>query len=61
MTTSEYIALLQSHDWSYEFSDDHSAWRKGKAERDRLHLMRSKLDPSNALWNIYAPIDHRMT
>ena len=28
-----YINLLQTHDWSYDYSDDHSKWQRGFAER----------------------------
>ena len=29
MTNEEYFAKLQSHDWFYEYSDDHSVWQRG--------------------------------
>lgn len=28
--------MLESHDWFYEYSDDHGAWRRGKAERAQI-------------------------
>ena len=28
--------LLRSHDWTYNYSDDHSAWRRGSDEADDI-------------------------
>jgi hypothetical protein len=36
MTTEEYQSKLKAHDWFYDYSDDHSVWRRGKAERQEL-------------------------
>ena len=33
---SEYFRELQRHDWYYEYSDDHSVWKRGSDERTRL-------------------------
>lgn len=35
----EYIALCRSHDWGYNYSDDHRAWTRGKAERAELNRL----------------------
>ena len=35
--------LLQFHDWHYEFSDDHSAWKRGVAERDAINQEQKRL------------------
>lgn len=35
-TTEEFTKLCNAHDWTYEYSDDHSVWKRGTAERDRL-------------------------
>jgi hypothetical protein len=43
--------LLQFHDWHYEFSDDYSAWKKGKAERDAINTEQKRL-VSNGLATI---------
>ena len=35
--------LLRSHDWYYDYSDDYSAWKKGKAERDAINQEQKRL------------------
>ena len=35
--------MLQFHDWYYEFSDDHSAWKKGVAQRDAINQEQKRL------------------
>lgn len=32
----EFIQELQCHDWYYEYSDDGSVWRRGRAQRQAL-------------------------
>ena len=32
MTLQEFYDLLKIHDWSYEYSDDHRYWNKGRNE-----------------------------
>lgn len=36
MIAAEYYDLCAAHDWSYNFTDDHNAWKRGEAERLRL-------------------------
>ena len=33
----ELESMLQSHDWTYEYSDDWSYWQRGSKERDAIH------------------------
>ena len=55
--------LLQFHDWHYEFSDDHSAWKRGVAERDASNQEQKRLinnglatvEEVQELTNKYAP------
>jgi hypothetical protein len=55
--------LLQSHDWSYEFSDDHRVWKRGTAERNAISDEQKRLIHSGlasvkevqALTQKYAP------
>ena len=55
--------LLQFHDWQYEFSDDHSVWKRGVAERDNINQEQKRLITSGLatveevqeLTNKYAP------
>ena len=30
MTLQEFYDYLSGHDWSYQYSDDHKEWRKGR-------------------------------
>lgn len=32
MTPEDFMALLQRHDWFYDYSDDHAVWQKGNGE-----------------------------
>ncbi len=50
-----YRKLLKSHDWYYDFSDDHSVWKRGSSERSTLSGLRRQLDPDSTIWNEYAP------
>ena len=29
MSEDDYLKLLKAHDWTYQYSDDHSVWKKG--------------------------------
>jgi hypothetical protein len=52
---------LKSHDWYYDYSDDHRVWRRGTEQHDALLKMRKELkqehDPAviDALWSKYSP------
>ena len=53
--------LLAFHDWHYEYSDDHSAWNRGRRERDAIQAEAKRLkdlghvDEVNALVAKYTP------
>jgi hypothetical protein len=52
--------LLKCHDWLFDFSDDHSVWKRGHSERERLRSLALTLGKENAervsdLWNAFAP------
>ena len=51
----DYVQKLKSHDWTYDYSDDHRVWQKGSAERDELHRLADILDPDHKMWNKYDP------
>lgn len=55
-----YIRLLQSHEFAYEFSDDHKVWMRGADERAQLRILQREVDPSGALWNQHAPAGYRL-
>ena len=35
--------LLARHDWTYEYSDDHSQWKRGQRERDAINAEQKRL------------------
>ena len=39
MTREEYIKLLNSHDWTYQYSDDNRHYWKGEAEASKLKAL----------------------
>ena len=52
--------LLKGHDWLFDFSDDHSVWKLGLEQRERLRSIALTLGKDNAervsdLWNAFAP------
>ena len=41
MTIQEFYDLLKAHDWSYQYSDDHRYWQKGRDEANMIdHILR---------------------
>lgn len=53
----DYIQKLKSHDWTYNYSDDHRAWKKGSAEAAEIAQLRKKLDPKGEIYNKYNPLN----
>lgn len=51
----DYIYKLRTHDWFYEYSDDHGVWRRGSDERDQLRRLQEEIDSDYKVWNQYAP------
>lgn len=51
--------LLAGHDWYYDYSDDHSVWRKGsQSERELKDFIKSSgidQDAAQTLWQSFAP------
>lgn len=56
-TERDLEKALKSHDWTYEYSDDHTVYKRGKAEREHIYDLISNCDPKKAerLWKKYAP------
>ena len=53
--------LLKSHDWTFDFSDDHSVWTRGNEERSRLRSLALTLGEHDServanLWNALCPM-----
>ncbi len=47
----EFYKKLESHDWFYSYSDDHSAWRCGDAAESKLQLLAKQSPEHQALFN----------
>ena len=45
LTLQEFYALLERHDWYYDWSDDHRVWRKGTRERNILESLAKENGP----------------
>ena len=50
-----YIDDLKHHDWYYNFSDDHQAWKVGSATQSRLLEVAKSIDPEFQVRNTIAP------
>jgi hypothetical protein len=52
----ELEELLKSHDWYFEYSDDHKVWRRGK---NQLNAIRRKVKDVGSkgleMYNKYKP------
>lgn len=55
LTEAEYVSLLLTHDWDYEWCDDYRVWTRGKEQRQRLMQLMAAIDPQGRLWAIHAP------
>jgi hypothetical protein len=52
-----YVALLQHHDWAYQYADDYNHWCAGDRSMKELCILRREVDPDGELWNRFAPPD----
>jgi hypothetical protein len=59
-TEQRYRQALAGHDWNYDYSDDHSVWSRGRAQRETLRAMRDEVDASGEIWNSIAPAGHKL-
>lgn len=55
-----YVSLLQRHDWSFEFSDDHAVYQRGSNALSTLRMLRRELDADGSIWNAHAPEGHKL-
>ena len=39
----QFERLLKTHDWYFEYSDDHRVWQRGRDERDEIRRQRDIL------------------
>jgi|TARA_R110002074_G_scaffold307389_3_gene478249 hypothetical protein len=54
MTPQEFFKLLTDHDWTYNYSDDHRAWEKGKNESHRLQAIIQEVPLYTKMYNDYS-------
>jgi hypothetical protein len=54
MNLVEYFKELQSHDWYYEYSDDHSVWTRGKNNSRRLQSAAQENEVMLRMYKDYA-------
>ena len=49
---------LKHHDFTYDYSDDHSVWERGRTQRNEINELGAKFCKAdfNYLWNLYAPV-----
>ena len=57
---TRFETLLKTHDWLFDFADDHSVWTRGHAERERLRSLALTLGKTDServsnLWNALCP------
>lgn len=43
-TLKEFSEACRTHDWYYEYSDDHRVWQKGRQERANINELYKVLD-----------------
>ena len=54
MTLEDFKKLLDSHDWFYHFSDDHSYWVAGERSSAQIsYVLRNGTDDMKKLYNEY--------
>lgn len=54
MTKEDFIQLLKSHDWTYQFSDDYKVYQRGQGERDLIREAKNNLgELGQQLYDIY--------
>lgn len=63
MPTPEQLALYQqrlaTHDWTFEYSDAHSVWQRGRVQLGELQHLQPLVDPDFTIWNRFAPSDYQ--
>lgn len=43
-TLSSFARMLRTHDWYYDYSDDHRAWCKGRDNWNRIQQTKAKIN-----------------
>jgi hypothetical protein len=53
MNAQQFLKLLSTHDWYYNYSDDHSVWRRGQAERSAISNAMTDNEELKAVYKQY--------
>jgi len=53
----EYVEMLKKHDWYYNYSDDHSAYMRGRKARMKILELANEVDQNREIYNQYKPKD----
>ena len=53
----DYIAKLKAHDWYYDMSDDHRAWKAGNDSYKAIMNLKKVLDPDGKIYDKYSPFN----
>ena len=53
MNIQEFYGLLEDHDWTFEYSDDHSVWGRGCAEERKIYDAMENNESFKTLYNEY--------
>lgn len=54
---SELIALLRSHDWSYEYSDDHGVYTAGRIQQQKIRDLIRQVPDGDALYAVRGKVE----
>lgn len=49
------ISLLKTHDWTYQYSDDYSAFEQGREVQRRIDWLVNQLPGGRELYDTYKP------
>lgn len=52
-TIEDFEEAVRNHDLTYSYSDDHSCWRRGATDHDRIRDAAKKFPPQEVerIWN----------
>lgn len=50
---ADYIRLLDTMDWQYQFSDDHEVFKEGQERVDQARKLQVEVDPQGVIWMNY--------
>lgn len=51
VSLADFWDMLNSHDWYYDWSDDHRVWQAGRTVKEKLVLISGQSDTHKALYD----------